>query len=933
MKTSWTEVKYKLLSKWLAEGVDDAEATRSLNTVSTEEESQVFADRVTRVFAESERKMGVLEAKLRQRLSSKKKTKKKKRDKRMSMSSKGEQDNIVDNIDVAEVDLAVAEDRTSEYEELDRMLEEEFYSCTFESIDYQEPDEGDPDATVSIASTHGTVYFDADDANMLDSRRHQDAGNWPSHDQSFKKVGFSTSLTFTNGIGGTEDGTPLRFGVELIYSGAFSQAEKYFAQRSRGGLVAPIQLPSGATRMTGRLLNMSNSSKRREFPYAWKSTKPHPRDLLFHAEAVNMRVWLTGDKAEAKRALELYNVAADRAESAAKEVEAAMSQVEQESHRWWVLRFDLEDARSVYADATFWRSVLSLYTGGSMKGLYYLRTAWGCYEKSNIHKQTIPLNLTELKLEEAESEWPRTEATPKDIEWNKMEHIVCRELGAREYIGFNAIWRFGVGFFLLVLALAPPSLTKVLEAVGFVADRAMGLQLLVEGCASAVTKDENLLENELPAFRISLRSLLCMHTLSWDLLEFSSFADSHKELSEVTRLAIGLRITRAALERLPGSPLFLWLRAVWCRKAGENQEALSYLEKASASFARREGLRPQALASGISMPERMINDAVFTSLLAREFEQTELFASARLKAAQPTDFPIYACVCKGIALMMRGPSHAEAARALFAQGSQLQPHSFVSETEALFQSKARAFLRRSKHALAEVMYCELLVCSFAHTPMLLQDISRCITRLNLVLEQLEPLVSIEASKSSESLDVGDAASSGARSRGSLVFGRKLMGNRASFSTSSAGSSGGAAPLAEEAAVALYCLVSLCRVAAEKCEPRRSEYMDMFLAYQYRLEKITVKEEKWVRPYALYDAACAEHLQGNDGRANKLLNELKSCGSGYDGDALLSSCRSKLKRRVGTGNAGARFGLILGPKWLMWNTAAFERCSVRFASPR
>jgi len=167
-----------------------------------------------------------------------------------------------------------------------------------------------------------------------------------------------------------------------------------------------------------------------------------PRYALHYAEAVFLRSFITADAEDTHAAMERLKLAKNLAEEHMKLYERGVTPVGLESLKADPIKFKnaLLDSRIVFGDALYMIAILQMTRDAKIKGAFNLRKSWKLFEKA---------------LKEGKGD-PNV-----DIE-------IQRSL------------QFGAGFFLFAMSIIPQKFLKLIELVGFKADREGGLHYIKE---------------------------------------------------------------------------------------------------------------------------------------------------------------------------------------------------------------------------------------------------------------------------------------------------------------------------------------------------------------------------------------------------------------------------------------------------------------------
>lgn len=207
------------------------------------------------------------------------------------------------------------------------------------------------------------------------------------------------------------------------------------------------------------------------------------------------------------------------------------------------------------AEALLFKSVGHFFLGQTLKGIIAFRTSFKEYEKE-LAKVSDEFRRGSHQDRRAQRELPpAAEMSPLEVE-------VCFESGERDYVGFPSCWRFGLGFFLLYLSMAPTQIIKLLEIVGFVSDRQIGYGLLGQGVAMLTDHIEG------GGDALPVGSLFAMHALLWYLFDFSESSFIDGELDATERVALGDELANAMEQLCPESIIWTWVSSIGLRRQG-----------------------------------------------------------------------------------------------------------------------------------------------------------------------------------------------------------------------------------------------------------------------------------------------------------------------------------------------------------------------------
>eukprot|EP00871_Galdieria_phlegrea_P004523 jgi/Galph1/5071/GphlegSOOS_G3755.1 len=408
------------------------------------------------------------------------------------------------------------------------------------------------------------------------------------------------------------DKSSRQYGNYLLWSGQFTDAATFFKERIETKCDASYQgWPNGA----------------------------HPRDLLLYAESFMMRVWFTGSIQQASEASDLFDQAINAAVAGQKELEKKfLSESNSRSKEYQLALYDIEDCRLVYADGNLFKSIMLALAGHTVKAGFSLRRGWKAY--------ATELDRTIQQLEHFEtchlytSRWKNmsVEEFSNIPPVNKLEQQCCLEENpSREFVGFMESWMFGLGFYLLLVSLAPPGYYKVLQVLGFQGNRPLGLALLEAAFSRAL--------GQMVSPSLPLAAPVAAHAIAWDLLEFNELSSSEFELPDDRRLSRANMVVLRCLELFPNSPIWLWLHGIYYRKLGDLTNCIAQLNQAVA------GLAP--VITPPTRPKRLLEYVQYIYLLIGVFHDVEEI-SKQLLDQRNDSVPIGSFTCLGIVELQRG---------------------------------------------------------------------------------------------------------------------------------------------------------------------------------------------------------------------------------------------------------------------------------------
>ncbi|EME28818.1 hypothetical protein Gasu2_53140 [Galdieria sulphuraria] len=466
-----------------------------------------------------------------------------------------------------------------------------------------------------------------------------------------------------------------QYGNYLLWSGKLTDAAKFFQKR---------------------IENKCDSSYR-----GWPGLA-HPRDLLLYAESYMLRVWFTGSIQQASEASELFERAIEAAWNGQRVLERVLDKevVANERERQ-LASYDWEDCRLVIADGNLFKSIMLALAGHTLKAGITLRKGWKAYasELDNVIQEFEQFRTCYVYTERWE-EMRGEEEFSCIAPLRAIEKELCLgKVPVREYIGLTEAWMFGLGFYLLLVSLAPPGYYKVLQVLGFQANRPLGLALLEAAFSRALIKDSPTVEGISCKVPLPLSSPVAAHAIAWDLLEFYAFSASEYELPEEKRLPRANMVCRRCIELFPDSPIWLWLTGVYQRKLGNLDNCVTQLKESVAQFEKNEKT---------SSPVRLLEYVRYMYLLQGDFEQIERISRQLLQQCNDS-IPIGSYLFLGIVELSRG--NLAAADSMFQKANTFVAGRSLTDFEEFCQWKAAVLMQRQ---FARVVSAEIICCSLMY---------------------------------------------------------------------------------------------------------------------------------------------------------------------------------------------------------------------------
>ncbi|GJQ13526.1 hypothetical protein GpartN1_g5317.t1 [Galdieria partita] len=467
----------------------------------------------------------------------------------------------------------------------------------------------------------------------------------------------------------------LQYGNYLLWSGKLADAAKFFQKR---------------------IENKCDSSYK-----GWPGLA-HPRDLLLYAESYMLRVWFTGSIQQASEASELFERAIEAAWNGQRVLERLLDKEVVSNERERLLAsYDWEDCRLVIADGNLFKSIMLALAGHTLKAGLTLRKGWKAYasELDNVIQEFEQFRTCYVYTERWEDMKGEEEFSCIAPLRNIEKELCLGEVPVREYIGLTEAWMFGLGFYLLLVSLAPPGYYKVLQVLGFQANRPLGLALLEAAFSRALIKDSPTTGGNCYKVPLPLASPIAAHAIAWDLLEFYVFSASEYELPEDKRLPRANMVCRRCLELFPDSPIWLWLTGVYQRKLGNLNKCVMQLEESNAQFVKNEKT---------SSPVRLLEYIRYMQLLQGNFEQIERISLQLLQQSNDS-IPIGSYLCLGIVELSKG--NLDTADSMFSNANTFVASRSLTDFEEFCQWKAGVLKQRQ---FARVVSAEIICCSLMY---------------------------------------------------------------------------------------------------------------------------------------------------------------------------------------------------------------------------
>lgn len=169
----------------------------------------------------------------------------------------------------------------------------------------------------------------------------------------------------------------------------------------------------------------------------------NPRYSLHYAESIFLRSFITADVEDTQASMDRLKIAKDLAEAHVKAYEKGVDPLDplkKVSYNESINK--LLDARIVYGEALYSIAILQMTRDSKLKGAFNLRKSWKVFEKALKESKSV----TEVTVD--------------------PEIIKCLQ--------------FGAGFFLFAISIIPQKFLKLVQLVGFKADRDAGLHYVRE---------------------------------------------------------------------------------------------------------------------------------------------------------------------------------------------------------------------------------------------------------------------------------------------------------------------------------------------------------------------------------------------------------------------------------------------------------------------
>jgi tetratricopeptide (TPR) repeat protein len=192
------------------------------------------------------------------------------------------------------------------------------------------------------------------------------------------------------------------------------------------------------------------------------------------------------------------------------------------------------DLKILEAEISLWTGATQFNDNSYFKGAYNLRKSWKAYESL--------LKFVEKEDMKAQDNDPAT--------------IIHKDLHQSILLG--------VGMFYYMLSVLPPTMTKVLEFIGFKKNRELGIEYM-----------------DYVACERGLRSGSCIFMLSFNYLFIPTALSDKKEQLERYRPHLDF-----VTEAYPESGFFLFVASQYARKMGEYEQAVEHIKKAIESCQR-----------------------------------------------------------------------------------------------------------------------------------------------------------------------------------------------------------------------------------------------------------------------------------------------------------------------------------------------------------
>lgn len=249
-------------------------------------------------------------------------------------------------------------------------------------------------------------------------------------------------------------------------------------------------------------------------------SQSHPRHALHHAEVAFLRSFITADSNDTDTAVSRLKHAKKLADSHQKLMEKGLVPPGLDSTMAKPAFQNLHlDTRVVMGDVLYMLAVLQLTRDSKLKGAFNMRKSWKVFEES-------------LKM------------VSRDPNTYDQELVRCLN--------------FGAGFFFFAMSIIPQKFLKVIELVGFKADRDLGLKY-IRDCHDA------------GGVRCPFASIVLLFN---NLLLPRGLANPAKYLREADSLI------QQSLAKYPNGSLFQVMGSHCARKQCNVDEGISFMERA-----------------------------------------------------------------------------------------------------------------------------------------------------------------------------------------------------------------------------------------------------------------------------------------------------------------------------------------------------------------
>eukprot|EP00189_Rhodosorus_marinus_P010715 CAMPEP_0184740276 /NCGR_PEP_ID=MMETSP0315-20130426/3289_1 /TAXON_ID=101924 /ORGANISM="Rhodosorus marinus, Strain UTEX LB 2760" /LENGTH=604 /DNA_ID=CAMNT_0027209847 /DNA_START=438 /DNA_END=2252 /DNA_ORIENTATION=- len=572
-------------------------------------------------------------------------------------------------------------------------------------------------------------------------------------------------------------------------------------------------------------------------------TVTSPRAQLTHGHVSLFRMWIAGYVQDARTAISQLDLAILTAESGIK----SLTSIQKSRGELTDLQaFDLEDYRLVAAEGTMFKATMQLYAGDTMKGMINFRSAFKLYENE--------LKRVTAEYKDAAVDWrPSASELPKARRVSDVEQRICFEEGEREFVGFSAGWRFGLGFYMLYISMVPVKLLRILELVGFVVDRELGFGLLAQAVAEMKAED---------IATVPVTGYFSVHAMLWFLFDFSISSFTPSEMAFKERIALGEQLLDTVESLCPDSIVWGWLRFWGLRQQGRLLEGNEVIFESFAKY-EEQNRNPAPLSES-----RIASDLQVNLLMSMSYERARELSKETIQKSDPSkSLPLYAFATLGVSELILGmKSEAEAT---LSQASKYNATRHLGEVESMISVKLKLFPQR---VYPWVAFGELVLSVFATEWIHADD---ALTIANHLLDALGPLESDRRKK----IAMRKGPSRGSRT---LAIMRKVP-----LTPTPSGDSN-----TDELTAAYVACASLLRVAGQadaSLLPKAVEYANQAVEHP--------QADKWVLVFATFELAVLHKLLGDKAMATKYIEQSKTHVKGFTMERNMANRIDRFRFRI------------------------------------